>query len=45
VREVTDSRVVVDLCTCSGEAVDFVEGDDAEVISFVRARRASGSPR
>jgi len=36
--EVTDARAVVELCTCSGERVDVVEGDAPELIEFVRAR-------
>jgi len=41
VVEVTKEHAVVDLCTCSGEAVDQLETDDAAVIEFVRARRRS----
>jgi len=36
--EVTDARAVVELCSCSGERVDVVEGDAPELIEFVRAR-------
>ena len=37
--ELSDEHVVVELCTCSGEPVDVVEGEDAELIAFVRQRR------
>jgi hypothetical protein len=37
--EVTDERAVVELCSCSGEPMDLVEGDSAELIEFVRTRR------
>jgi hypothetical protein len=36
--EVTNARVVVELCSCSGEPVDVVEGDAPELIEFVRTR-------
>ena len=36
--EVTDDRAVVELCSCSGEPMDVVEGDAPELIEFVRAR-------
>ena len=36
--EVTDKRAVVELCSCSGERMDVVEGDSADLIEFVRAR-------
>jgi hypothetical protein len=36
--EVTDARAVVELCSCSGEPMDVVEGDAPELIEFVRAR-------
>jgi hypothetical protein len=35
---VSDERAVVELCSCSGEPMDVVEGDGAELIEFVRAR-------
>ena len=34
--EISKKRAVVELCTCYGEAVDVVESDDPEFISFVR---------
>ncbi|MGI8507502.1 MAG: hypothetical protein ACR2MK_12010 [Solirubrobacteraceae bacterium] len=37
--ELTDQRVVVELCTCYGEAVDLVQSDDPELIEFVRRHR------
>ena len=37
--EVSDKRAVVELCSCSGEAMDVVVGDAPELIEFVRARR------
>ena len=36
--EVTDVRAVVELCSCSGERMDVVEGDAPELIEFVRGR-------
>jgi hypothetical protein len=39
--EVTDARAVVELCSCSGEPMDVVEGDAPELIEFVRARPAT----
>ena len=35
--EITDGRAVVELCSCSGEPMDVVEGDAPELIEFVRA--------
>ncbi len=37
--EVSDDHTVVELCSCSGERVDVVEGDAPGLIEFVRARR------
>jgi hypothetical protein len=36
--EVTDSRAVIELCSCFGEPMDVVEGDSPELIEFVRTR-------
>ena len=36
--ELTDDRAVVELCSCSGEPMDVVEGDAPELIAFIRAR-------
>lgn len=33
-------RVVVELCTCSGEPVDRVESNDGNVIEYVRNHHA-----
>lgn len=38
--EVSDDHTVVELCSCSGERMDVVEGDAPELIEFVRARPA-----
>jgi hypothetical protein len=35
--ELTDSHVEVELCTCSGEAVDRVHSVDPEIVTFLRA--------
>ena len=35
--ELTDERAVVELCSCSGEPMDVVEGDSPELIEVVRA--------
>lgn len=37
--ELTHDRAVVELCSCSGEPMDLVEGDSPELIEFVRIRR------
>jgi hypothetical protein len=34
--EITDQRVVVELCTCSGEPVDLRAGEASDVIEYVR---------
>ena len=36
-REISDQRVVVELCTCYGEPVDLRASEDAEVIAYVSA--------
>ena len=36
--DVADIRAVVELCSCSGERVDVVEGDAPELIEFIRSR-------
>jgi len=36
--ELTEDRAVVELCSCSGEPMDRVEGDAPELIEFIRAR-------
>ena len=38
--EISDERAVVELCTCSGEPVDTLQGEAPELIEFVRAHRA-----
>jgi hypothetical protein len=35
---VSDERAVVELCSCSGEPMDVVEGDRPELIEYVRVR-------
>jgi len=37
--EVSETRAVVELCSCYGEPVDELEGDGVELIEFIRARR------
>lgn len=37
--EVTDEHAVIDLCSCTGEAMDRVESDAPELIEYVRAHR------
>ncbi len=39
-REISDERVVVELCTCAGEPVDLRASEAAEVIAYVRAHPA-----
>jgi len=38
VVSVGDERAVVDLCTCTGEAVERLESDDPDLIRFLRER-------
>jgi hypothetical protein len=38
VVSVGDDRAVVDLCTCTGEPIERLESDDAELIRFLRER-------
>jgi hypothetical protein len=35
-KEISEDRVVVELCTCYGEAVDLAESEASEVIAYVR---------
>ena len=35
--EVSDQRVVVELCTCYGEPVDVLASEAPDVIAFVRS--------
>jgi hypothetical protein len=37
--EIYPRRAVVDLCACTGELMERVEGEDPAFIEFVRARR------
>jgi hypothetical protein len=37
--EVSDERAVIDLCSCTGEAMDRVQSDEPELIAYVRAHR------
>ncbi len=34
--EVTDEHAVVELCTCYGEPVDVLTGEQPELVAFVR---------
>jgi hypothetical protein len=36
--EVTDTRAVIDLCSCTGEAMERVQSDADDVIELARAR-------
>ncbi len=36
--ELDDRHAVIDLCSCSGERMERVEGSDPELIEYVRAR-------
>jgi hypothetical protein len=38
VESLTDDRAVIQLCTCTGEPVERLESDDAELLRFVRER-------
>ncbi len=37
--EIQGGRAVVDLCSCTGELMERVEGAEPEFVAFVRARR------
>jgi hypothetical protein len=37
---VSDSKAIVDLCTCFGEPVDRLESDDPRLVAFLRERAA-----
>lgn len=37
--EIHAGRAVVDLCSCSGELMERVEGEDPDFVALVRARR------
>ena len=39
--EVADDHAIVQLCTCYGEPVDLVRGDEPELIAFLRERPRS----
>ena len=43
VRELSDDRAVVDLCTCCGEPVERLESDDPALIAFLRAESVRAS--
>jgi hypothetical protein len=34
----SETKAVVDLCTCAGEPVDRLESDDPDLIEFLRSR-------
>ncbi len=38
--EVSDTRAVVELCSCTGEPMDELQSDAPELIAFVRSRIA-----
>jgi hypothetical protein len=40
--ELSDERVVLQLCTCHGEPVDRLESEDSAPIDYVRARSRVG---
>jgi hypothetical protein len=37
---VSDSKAIVDLCTCHGEPVDRIESADPQLIAFLREHDA-----
>jgi hypothetical protein len=39
--ELGEQRVVLELCSCSGEPMDRVESDDPDLIEYVRDHRES----
>ena len=38
--QLTDNRAVVELCSCYGEAVDVIEGEGEELVSFIRTHES-----
>jgi hypothetical protein len=34
----SDSKAIVDLCTCFGEPVDRIESEDPDLIAYLRDR-------
>jgi hypothetical protein len=38
VESLTDERAVIQLCACTGEPMDRLESDDAELLAYVRSR-------
>jgi hypothetical protein len=40
IESLTDTRAIVQLCTCTGEPVELIESEDPELLEFVRARQA-----
>jgi hypothetical protein len=40
VVDITEQRVVVDLCACTGEPVERRQSDDPAVIDYLRAARS-----
>jgi hypothetical protein len=40
VVDISEERVVVDLCTCTGEPVDQLRSEDPEMIRHLRTARA-----
>jgi hypothetical protein len=43
VVDISAERVVVDLCTCTGEPVDQVQSEDPEIIEHLRTARVDPS--
>ncbi len=41
--EIADARVVVQLCTCTGEPEELAQGDEPALIDYVRRTRAAGA--
>jgi hypothetical protein len=39
--QISDERAVIELCSCSGEPMDLVEGNDAQLIDYVRSHGGS----
>jgi hypothetical protein len=40
VLHLSDAKAIVDLCACTGEPMDRIESDDADLIAFLRERAA-----
>lgn len=38
--EISDDRALIELCTCTAEPVDMLQGHEPELITYVRSAQA-----